>query len=153
VDDEVNWLDEEQLQAWRAFAALLVVLPATLDTEMHRRAGITQFEYGVLAALSDAPGHSMRISTLAEFAQGSVSRLSHLIKRLERRGWVRREPDPADGRYTNAILTAEGLATIVEIAPGHVADVRRLVIDALTPAQLRRLGETSERILRTIGPC
>ena len=149
----MNWLDEEQLQAWRAFAALLVVLPATLDAEMHRRAGITQFEYGVLAALSDAPGHTMRISTLAGFAQGSLSRLSHLIKRLEGRGWVRREPDPADGRYTNAILTAEGLATIVEIAPGHVADVRRLVIDALTPAQLRRLGETSDRILRNLGPC
>ena len=95
----------------------------------------------------------MRISTLAGFAQGSLSRLSHLIKRLEGRGWVRREPDPADGRYTNAILTAEGLATIVEIAPGHVADVRRLVIDALTPAQLHRLGETSDRILRNLGPC
>ncbi|GAA3350037.1 MarR family winged helix-turn-helix transcriptional regulator [Amorphoplanes nipponensis] len=155
MGDEVNWLDEQQLQSWRRFAALLVVLPAALDGEMQRRAGLTQFEYGVMAGLSEAPGRAMRISALAQFAQGSLSRLSHLLKRLERRGWVRRELDPVDGRYTNAILTDEGYARIVEIAPGHVADVRRLVVDVLTPAQLRHLGEISDRLLRGIapGPC
>ncbi|MGW4948577.1 MarR family winged helix-turn-helix transcriptional regulator [Actinoplanes sp. NPDC004185] len=152
MGDEVNWLDEQQLRAWKSFAALMVVLPATLDGEMQRLAGITQFEYGVMAGLSEAPGRAMRISALAQFAQGSLSRLSHLIKRLERRGWVRRELDPADGRYTNAILTDEGYAKIVEIAPEHVAGVRRLVVDALTPAQLRQLGEISERVLRGIAP-
>ena len=150
--DEADWLDEQQLQAWRTFSALLVVLPATLDSEMQRRAGITQFEYGVMAALSEAPGRRMRISTLAEFAQGSLSRLSHLIKRLERRGWVRREVDPADGRYTDAVLTDEGHARIVQIAPGHVADVRRLVVDTRTPAQRRRLGELGARRLRGVTP-
>jgi DNA-binding MarR family transcriptional regulator len=153
VSDEVPWLDEQQLQAWRRFAALLAVLPGTLDSEMQRRAGITQFEYGVLAGLSEAPQRTMRISILAQFAQGSLSRLSHLIKRLEKRGWIRRELDPADGRYTNAILTEAGYAKIVETAPGHVHDVRRLVVDVLTPAQLRQLGEISERVLRGIGPC
>jgi DNA-binding MarR family transcriptional regulator len=88
----------------------------------------------------------MRISTLAQYARGSLSRLSHLIKRLEQRGWVRRELDPADGRYTNAILTAEGYAKVVATAPGQVDLVRRLVVDALTPAQLRQLGEISARI-------
>jgi DNA-binding MarR family transcriptional regulator len=151
VSDEVTWLDETQLQAWRRFAALLVVLPGELDGEMQRKAGMTQFEYGVLAALSEAPERSMRISTLARFAQGSLSRISHLIKRLEARGWVRREPDRADGRYTNAILTDAGHAKVVATAPGHVEDVRRLVVDVLTPAQLSRLGEISDRILRGRG--
>jgi DNA-binding MarR family transcriptional regulator len=151
VSDEVTWLDETQLQAWRRFAALLVVLPGELDGEMQRKAGMTQFEYGVLAALSEAPERSMRISTLARFAQGSLSRISHLIKRLEARGWVRREPDRADGRYTNAILTDAGHAKVVATAPGHVEDVRRLVVDVLTPAQLSRLGEISDRILRGMG--
>jgi DNA-binding MarR family transcriptional regulator len=151
VSDEVTWLDETQLQAWRRFAALLVVLPGELDGEMQRKAGMTQFEYGVLAALSEAPERCMRISTLARFAQGSLSRISHLIKRLEARGWVRREPDRADGRYTNAILTDAGHAKVVATAPGHVEDVRRLVVDVLTPAQLSRLGEISDRILRGMG--
>ncbi|MEU4217776.1 MarR family transcriptional regulator [Actinoplanes sp. NPDC026623] len=151
MGDEVTWLDEKQLQSWMRFAALLVVLPGELDGEMQRKAGMTQFEYAVLAGLSEAPERTMRISTLAQFAQGSLSRISHLIKRLEARGWVRRELDRADGRYTNAILTDAGHAKVVATAPGHVDDVRRLVVDVLTPAQLRQLGEISDRILRGLG--
>ena len=144
--DEPNWLDEPQLAAWMRFVGLLVVLPAELDVEMQRLGDLTQFEYGVLAGLSEQPDRTMRISTLAAYARGSLSRLSHLIKRLERRGWVRRELDPADGRYTNAILTDAGYAKVVATAPGQVELVRRLVVDALTPAQLRQLGEISARI-------
>jgi DNA-binding MarR family transcriptional regulator len=152
---EPNWLDERQLEAWLRFAGLLVVLPAELDAEMQRHHGLTQFEYGVLAGLSEQPDGTMRISVLAQFARGSLSRLSHLIKRLERRGWVRREPDPEDGRYTNAILTDEGYAKVVAAAPSQVDLVRRLVVDALTPAQLRQLGEISARIsdrIRAVCP-
>jgi DNA-binding MarR family transcriptional regulator len=130
----------------------MIALPAELDSRMQRRAGITQFEYLVMAALSEAPERTLRISTLARFAQGSLSRLSHLIKRLEKRGWLRREPDPADGRFTNAILTDAGYTKAVETAPGHVELVRRLVIDVLTPAQLQRLGSTSRRILGALDP-
>jgi DNA-binding MarR family transcriptional regulator len=78
--------------------------------------------------------------------------MSHLIKRLEKRGWVRRELDPADGRYTNAILTEAGWAKVVATAPGHVETVRRLVVDVLTPAQLRQLGDLSDRLLRGMTP-
>lgn len=152
MDDEVNWLDEQQLRSWMRFAALLVVLPGELDGEMQRTAGITQFEYTVMAGLSEAPGRTLRISSLARFSQGSLSRMSHLLKRLEKRGWIRRELDRADGRYTNAILTDEGWAKVVATAPGHVETVRRLVVDALTPAQLRQLGDISNRLLRGIDP-
>ena len=155
MEDEANWLDEQQLRAWMRIMALLVVLPGELDSEMQRRAGITQFEYLVLAGLSEAPARTRRISELARLSQGSLSRMSHLIKRLEKRGWVRRELDPADGRYTNAILTEPGWAKVVEIAPGHVETVRRLVVDPLTPAQLRQLGDLSDRIVRGLdsGDC
>ncbi|GAA2583348.1 MarR family winged helix-turn-helix transcriptional regulator [Winogradskya consettensis] len=152
VAEDVNWLDSEQLQSWMTFMGLLVVLPGELDSRMQRQAGITNFEYTVMAGLSEAPGRTLRISVLAQLAQGSLSRLSHLIKRLEKQGWVRREPDPLDGRYTNAILTDAGFAKVVETAPGHVDAVRELVIDAVTPAQLRSLGEISGRILRGIHP-
>ncbi|MFI5935187.1 MarR family winged helix-turn-helix transcriptional regulator [Actinoplanes sp. NPDC051494] len=152
MPDDVKWLDDDQLRDWKRVVGLLVLLPAELDSQMQRQAGLTQFEYTVLAALSDAPGRTMRISTLAQLAQGSLSRLSHLIKRLETRGWVHRTPDPADGRYTNATLTDAGRQLMVTIAPGHVDLVRRLVIDALTPAQLRKLGEISERIISNINP-
>ncbi len=147
---EPKWLDDQQLEAWLRFARVLVALPAELDSEMQRRAGVTQFEYAVMAGLSESPGRAMRISTLADYARGSLSRLSHLINRLERRGWIRRELDPEDGRYTNAILTDDGYAKVVATAPGQVELVRRLVIDALTPAQLRQLGDISARIMTRI---
>ena len=147
----MNWLDDKQLQEWMSFSALLIVLPSELDSEMQRLAGMTQFEYTVMAGLSESPERTMRISTLAQLSRGSISRMSHLIKRLERRGWVRREADPQDGRYTNAILTEDGYAKVVETAPGQLALVRRLVVDALTPAQLSRLGEISGRLLGGIS--
>jgi len=90
------------------------------------------------------------MSSLADFANASLSRLSHLVNRLEARGLVRREPDPTDGRFTNAILTDQGFATLAEAAPAHVAHVRSLVIDVLSPEQLRRLGLAADRIMSRI---
>jgi DNA-binding MarR family transcriptional regulator len=80
----------------------------------------------------------------------SLSRLSHLVKRLEQRGLVHREPDPTDGRFTNAILTDKGFQTLAQAAPGHLAHVRSLVIDVLSPEQLRRLGRDAHRIISRI---
>ena len=92
----------------------------------------------------------MRMSSLADLANASLSRLSHLVKRLEERGLVRREADPADGRFTNAILTEKGFRTLAGAAPGHVAHVRSLVIDVLSPEQLRRLGRDANRVTSRI---
>jgi DNA-binding MarR family transcriptional regulator len=100
--------------------------------------------------LSESSERTMRMSSLAEVTNASLSRLSHLVERLERRGFVHREPDPRDGRFTNAILTEEGFERLVEAAPRHVAHVRALVIDTLTPEQLRRLGRDADRITSRI---
>jgi DNA-binding MarR family transcriptional regulator len=107
-------------------------------------------EYQVLAMLSESPRRTMRMSSLAEVTNASLSRLSHLVKRLEDRGLVRREPDLVDGRFTNALLTDEGFHTLAEAAPAHVAHVRSLVIDVLSPEQLRRLGLAADRIMSRI---
>jgi len=149
---EPRWLDAEETQAWRALARTLVRLPAALDAQLRRDAGISHFEYQVLALLSEAPGRTLRMSALATLAGGSLPRLSQVVARLEQRGWVRRTPDPADGRYTLATLTGQGQAKVTQAAPGHVQEVRRLVLDPLTKAQSRQLREISRRITRAIDP-
>jgi DNA-binding MarR family transcriptional regulator len=149
---EPRWLDAEESQAWRALASTLVRLPAALDAQLRRDAGISHFEYQVLALLSEAPGRTQRMSALATLAEGSLPRLSQVVARLEQRGWVRRTPDPADGRYTLAILTDHGQAKVTQAAPGHVQEVRRLVIDPLTKTQARQLREIGRRIIRAIEP-
>lgn len=89
---------------------------------------------------------------MAAFAKGSLARLSQVVARLEKRGWIRRTPDPDDGRFTLAILTDTGRDKVVATAPGHVAEVQRLVFDALTRAQQRQLHDIGRRIVRVIDP-
>jgi DNA-binding MarR family transcriptional regulator len=127
--------------------ALLFRLPAALDAQLQRDAQITNFEYMVLASLSEAPDRTLRMSDLAAMASGSLSRLSHVVSRMERRGWVRRESCPGDGRFINAVLTDEGWDKIEETAPGHVEAVRKLIIGALSPEEFRALGSASRHIL------
>ena len=143
----MNWLSDEEQAAWRPFVALLFRMPAALDAQLQKEAGISNFEYLVLSSLSEAPGRTLRMSELAALASGSLSRLSHVVSRLESRGWVRRETCPGDGRFINAVLTDEGWAKVVATAPGHVAAVRRLLVDVLTPQQLRVLGAISDEVL------
>lgn len=143
-------LDEESLRTWAALATLLEWLPAALDAQLQRDAGITHFEYGILFALSDAADHTLRMSTLASHANSSLSRLSRAVARLEARGWVRRTPDPVDGRYTLAIATDLGVAKAGEAAPGHVALVRHVVFDSLSPIQATQLREISEAVTSAI---
>src|SRR6202453_3937401 len=150
--EEPRWLDAEERQAWLALASALVRLPAALDTQLRRDAGISHFEYQVLALLSEAPGRTLRMSELATMAEGSLPRLSQVVARPGQHGWVRRPPDPADGRYTLATLTDQGQAKVTEAAPGHVQEVRRLVFDPLTKTQSRQLREIGRRITRAIDP-
>jgi DNA-binding MarR family transcriptional regulator len=154
MDDqrEPRWLDSDEQRDWLVFASMLVRLPNALDAQMQRDAGISHYEYLVLAGLSMTAGRTTRMSDLAVFTEGSLSRLSNVATRLEKRGWLRRAPDPADGRYTLAILTDEGWEKVKASAPGHVEEVRRLVFDPLTKAQQRQLRELSRRILLAIDP-
>lgn len=149
---EPHWLDAEEQCAWLAFASMLIRLPGALDAQMQRDAGISHYEYFVLAALSMAADHTLRMSDLAEFTEGSLSRLSNVAARLEKRGWLRRAPDPADGRFTLAMLTDDGREKVEASAPAHVEEVRRLVIDPLSKAQQRQLHQISRRVLRAIDP-
>jgi DNA-binding MarR family transcriptional regulator len=147
----MDWLSDDEQAAWRPFVALLFRFPALLDAQLQKDAGISHFEYMVLSSLSEAPDRTLRMSQLAAMASGSMSRLSHVVSRLENRGWVRREPSPGDGRFINAVLTDAGWQKVVETAPGHVAAVRRLLIDELSPSDLGNLGQISAQILKAQG--
>jgi DNA-binding MarR family transcriptional regulator len=151
-DRDPPWLDEDEHRAFMALNGMLIRLDAALDAQLRRDAGMSHFEYAVLAALSQAPERTLRMSELAVMAQGSLPRLSQVVTRLEQRGWARRTPDPADGRFTLAILTAQGYDTLVATAPGHVREVRRLVFDPLTKAQVKQLTAIGTRILQAIDP-
>jgi DNA-binding MarR family transcriptional regulator len=145
-----RWLTADQLAQWRGFMMLVHRLPAALDSQLERDSQLSFIEYYVLAGLSDQPGHRMRMSELAALANSELSRLSHMVSRLEKRGFVRREPDPRSGRYTQAILTEAGYAYLAGAAPGHVRRVLDLFIDVLDPEELQTLLRCSDKVIAHI---
>jgi len=146
------WLDDAQRAAWVKLVAVTELLPGVLDTQLRRDSGLTHFEYFVLAMLSENPERTLRMTSLAQRTNATLPRLSHVVARLESRGLVQRLPCLEDGRATNARLTDAGWTTIVAAAPGHVANVRRHVIDALSPAQLGQLDDIMTTLLQRLDP-
>ncbi|MFT4126508.1 MAG: MarR family transcriptional regulator [Gordonia sp. (in: high G+C Gram-positive bacteria)] len=150
--DDPQWLDDEQIHDWKAVVALLTTLQAALDTQLKRDAGLNTFEYHVLVALESAPAGTQPMTDLVALTQGSLSRLSHAITRLERSGWVERVACHDARRRTSARLTDAGLQKLREAAPGHVREVRRLVVDALTRDELDALGRCARAIVHEAAP-
>lgn len=149
---ETPWLTRSELAAWVRLTAVLERLPVVLEAQLKRDADLTHFEYYVLAMLSEAPGQTLRMTELAALTNATLPRLSHVVRRLEDRSLVVRRPCPEDGRATNAHLTVAGRAAIEAAAPGHVAHVRRHVIDALTPEQVSQLTAIADAILERLDP-
>ncbi|XVU21516.1 MarR family winged helix-turn-helix transcriptional regulator [Actinoplanes sp. CA-054009] len=140
---EPRWLDDQEREAWISLSQLVFLLPSALDAQLLRDNNITLFDYMVLSGLSMSEGRTLRMSELARMIASSLSRLSNVVKRLETRGLLRREPDPCNGRYTVAILTDDGWDLVVKAAPGHVEAVRRYVIDGLTDDQVKVLRQVA----------
>jgi DNA-binding MarR family transcriptional regulator len=143
---QARWLTGDEEQAWRAVAMVMHKLAWALECQLERDSDLSFTEYHALARLSEETTGTLRMSELAEVTNASLSRLSHLVTRLEQWGYVRRKPDPTDGRYTNAILTKAGHDKLRGSAPAHVEAVRQLVIDGFSPSELAKLRAFCERI-------
>ena len=150
--DKTRWLDAEEQRTWRQLSTMILRLQPVLNAQLQREFGISHFEYLIMACLSETPGSMLRMSVLATITGSSLPRLSQAVDRLEKRGWVSRQPDAEDSRYTLAVLTSAGLRQLQEAAPSHVAAVREIVFDRLTQAQTRQLGTICQRILDGLPP-
>ncbi|UUV32911.1 MarR family transcriptional regulator [Amycolatopsis roodepoortensis] len=144
--DEALWLNPAEKEAWTGLVSLVLLLPGRLESPLQHDAGLTLFEYLTLSHISEAPERRLRMSELAYLANGSLSRLSNVVKRFEQRGWVKRMPDPADGRYTLAMLTDDGYDVVAAAAPTHVRSVRELVLDPLTAEDQRALARIAAKL-------
>jgi DNA-binding MarR family transcriptional regulator len=149
---KTRWLDAQEQQVWAQLSTMILRLQPVLSAQLQREFGISHFEYLMMARLSEAPESMLRMSVLATLTGSSLPRLSQAVGRLERRGWISRQPDTEDGRYTVAVLTRAGLRRLEEAAPSHVDAVHELVFDRLTRAQARQLGAISQRILDGLPP-
>lgn len=144
---EPRWLNPDERRAWLALLSINTLLPATLDNQLHAAGKVSLFDYNVMAMLSEAEGRFLPMSALASRTSASLSRLSHVVTKLEKRGWVERRPHPGDARVTTAHLTEDGFARLVELAPGHVESVRCKFLDALSEQDVADLARIGEKIV------
>ena len=142
----VAWLTADEEEAWRAFTRLAKMLTRQLDRDLHPL-GLSLHDYEILVELSDAPGHQLRMTELADRTAQSRSRLSHQFSRMEDKELVRREECTGDKRGTFAVITPRGRAIIERIAPSHVDSVRRHFIDQMCPGHLTVLTDAYEPVL------
>lgn len=149
---DTPWLDQRELRAWIRLRSVLGLLPGALDAQLRRDAELTEFEYYVLAMLSEAPDRTLRMTSLARQTISTLPRLSHVVSRLERRGLLVRRPCPEDRRVTEAQLTDIGWTGVLDAAPGHAAAVRELVVGALTAEQLDQLSGVADALLTRLDP-
>jgi len=150
MSDEAPWLDDDEMATWLPFIKLVTQLPSALEVQLREDARLSHFEYSVLVVLEHADDATMRMSDLAYLANGSLSRLSHVARRLEKEGLIERFACPTDGRSTLARLTDGGRERLIKAAPGHVRLVRELVFDELDAEEQRQLGAFAKRILARI---
>lgn len=143
---EPNWLTDDEFRAWIGYRRMRLLLDAQIARDLARDSELSMADYDVLSALTAEPDRRRRLNGLADRMLWSKSRLSRHIGRMEERGLVTRTDTPDDGRGADVVLTALGLRTIEAAAPSHVASVRRHFIDLLTPAELKILGDISERV-------
>ncbi|MCP2169025.1 MarR family winged helix-turn-helix transcriptional regulator [Goodfellowiella coeruleoviolacea] len=145
--EQTRWLTEREQRAWLAFLAMERLLDEALDRQLQRDAGMSHAYYRILAILSAAPNHTLRMSELAEQDRASQSRLTHAINRLEQAGWVRREKGATDRRVVHAQLTEAGYEVLRQTAPGHVEAVRANLFDQLSEEQVDQLRNICEAVL------
>ena len=149
---KTRWLTDDERVAWLRLVAVTMLLPGRLEAELKRDAGLSHFEYYVLAMISESEGKVLALSELASRTNSSLSRLSHVVGRLDDQGFLTRSTSPTDGRASIATLTDDGWTKVVASAPGHVEEVRAVVFDPLTARQVEELSEICARLLTTLDP-
>jgi len=145
-----QWLTADEQRAWRAYVRAGTLLTARLNRQLQADSGLSLPEYEVLVQLSEAPGDQLRPFQLGLALAWEQSRLSHLLARMIRRGFVSRRDCPGDRRGALVVLTGTGRAAIESAAPGHVAAVRRLVFDQMDSAQATAFGHAFEAIVAAL---
>ncbi|MGW2091831.1 MarR family winged helix-turn-helix transcriptional regulator [Promicromonospora sukumoe] len=140
------WLTEEQQGSWRHYLEGTARFVEALGAVHDRTLDLSLGEYSLLVQLSEAPERTMRMSTLADGLVLSRSRLTHTVARMESRGLVERRAAEGDRRGVNCTMTDAGYTALEVSAPGHVAAVRRILVDALDPEEFEVLGRIMAKV-------
>ena len=147
-----QWLTETEQDAWRGLLRMTAHLDAHLNRDLQETSGLSKADYDVLVPLSEAPDGRLRVYQIRGALSWEQSRLSHHLARMQKRGLVEREECLSDRRGAFVRLTREGRRAIDKAAPAHVATVRSVVFDGLSPEQVVTLADVTHSVLTRLQP-
>lgn len=146
-EDTTRWLTEEEREGWLFISSMMFKLPGQLETQLHKDSGLSFVEYMVLAMLSESEHHKLTMTELAHQTNTLLPRLSRVVTRLEKLGFVERSIWEKDRRVSICHLLSAGLTKVEEAAPGHVEAVRSIIFDRLNSRQIKSLAKIGEAVL------
>lgn len=145
--ESTQWLSPQEREGWLFISSIIFNLTRKLENQLQTEAGISFVEYMVLAMLSESKDNSLTMTELAITTNTLPARLSRVVARLEKDGYVRRSLSAEDRRVSICHLLPAGEQKVQEVAPGHVNEVRRQIFDHLTTEQVEHLAEIGEAVL------
>jgi DNA-binding MarR family transcriptional regulator len=141
----ISALDESERVEQAEHISAYLPLHITLITRLLRReitVGYSWAEAGLLRSLKNGP---WRITELAELEGLAQPTTTLLVKRLEKRGFVRRERQPDDQRVVLVWLTDAGKAEFEDLKT-RVSDALRRHLAAMPDQQLNGLAAATDAL-------
>lgn len=139
--------DELKLRVWWGLLRAHQQSTRSLDTALLEQKGLSLSEYEVLIRLARVPDRAIRLSQLAEMVLMKPSGMSHLVNRLEKRGFLERRRPSDDARGYLAVLTDPGMDRLLEAIPVHLESLDQHLVGRLSEPQLKTLAQSLEQVL------
>ncbi|WP_369192093.1 MarR family winged helix-turn-helix transcriptional regulator [Streptomyces sp. R08] len=149
---ETRSLEPEEWEFWDAWMRAQRLITRELERGLQRDCDISKAEFSVLVTLWQADGREMRVGELSESLDWDKSRVSHQLTRMEKRGFVQRTQYGTDGRRAGIGLTAEGRRAARSALLVHGGNIRRHVLDSLSPELTSLIRAWSEETVDRLEP-
>lgn len=148
---EPQLLNHHESEAWKYLAGLLFRLPSVLESQLLQDEDLTLADYMVLQMLTGHEGNCARMTDIADMVKIAQPRMTRIVTKLEKRGYVQRANSAEDRRVVRATLTEQGLEKLEQASPNHIAEIRKNIFDRLTPEQIESLISVGKTLLDGSG--
>lgn len=145
-----KWLSPAEMAAWRTYIETSGDLLRAIEKDL-APFGLDRGDYQLLAMLSEAPDQRLRMCDLADSLRLTRSGLTRRMDGVLKKKLVTRIQSEEDGRAAYASLTPKGLELLKQAAPEHLESVRRLMIDLLSPSEIKAIASAFSKISKNLA--
>lgn len=145
-----KWLTPAEMAAWRTYIETSGDLLRAIEKDL-APFGLDRGDYQLLAMLSEAPEQRLRMCDLADSLRLTRSGLTRRMDGVLKKKLVTRVQSEEDGRAAYASLTPKGLELLKQVAPEHLESVRRLMIDLLSPSEIKAIASAFGKISKNLA--